>query len=967
VKVLHLIQRYPPAVGGSETWCREIARYLRSVGDDVKVLTLDVLEEEDYWRDPPPRQWTTRLGRLDWDDGILVRRYRRSLPIHLLYHFFLKIVLDQILRIYFYGPHSIEMYGRLFSEVKVADVVHLHTIPYPHNWVGYIAARLHRKRVVMTPHFHPTHPHYERWSNYWLLKHCDAVIAVSAYERDYLAEKGVAPQKISVTGNGVRLEDYSPSDLQTYARELRRRHGLSSMTRIILFIGRKLEYKGLVTLIEAVRTLTAADDVALLMAGPSTTWFEDFYRQLGKQAKQRIIDLGTVPHQEKVNLLHLADVLVLPSHFEAFGIVFLEAWACGTPVIGAATGAIPSVVGEGGLTFAYGDAGELAEKLRMILASQDDASVMASQGRQRLLGKFTWEKIGAATRRAYLPSAAQHLRILICSSFFPPHYLGGAELIAYQQAKILQRMGHEVRVFYGRLGKSLLRPHRAKTVDDEFSKTWVSLSPSDISGTSWDFRSPEIAREFRRVLDEFSPDVVHFHNLVGLSVMMIEACHRQGIPTVMTLHDYWGICHKNTLIKNRGDICLEGGLACLGCREMLTGNLPLPSPVRNAHILFALRKIDCFIAPSRYLAERYAANGLPRERIAVLKNGIELENFPPGSRRRRTLTLGFIGHLGKHKGLDVLLHALSLIDCTNIRLLVAGTGEELEALKAFSRQLGLEAFVTFLGHVDNRRITRVYRQIDVLVVPSVWPENSPVTITEAMASGIPVIASDVGGISELVEDGVTGFLLPIRDSRGIAQRIERFLARPELKQEMGERALAKIRPYHMQNQVERIVGVYLQAKRGQQPSPPLAFAVLLYDATADWDRALWEMFQRLAEVEARLGTRLLICRADLADDEVWHQAKFLVVLSSGERAYRQAIRALRWGMPILVPEAEEELRDLCLTSNGGLYHANSEELKACLIRLLSDDPLREAIGKNGQRFVAEQLPPSVVAHNAADL
>jgi len=72
-------------------------------------------------------------------------------------------------------------------------------------------------------------------------------------------------------------------------------------------------------------------------------------------------------------------------------------------------------------------------------------------------------------------------------------------------------------------------------------------------------------------------------------------------------------------------------------------------------------------------------------------------------------------------------------------------------------------------------------------------------------------------------------------------------------------------------------------------------------------------------------------------------------------------------MPILVPEAEEELRDLCLTSNGGLYHANSEELKACLIRLLSDDPLREAIGKNGQRFVAEQLPPSVVAHNAADL
>ena len=80
--------------------------------------------------------------------------------------------------------------------------------------------------------------------------------------------------------------------------------------------------------------------------------------------RERIIDLGTVSDQEKINLLHLAEVLVLPSRFEAFGIVFLEAWACGTPVIGAATGAIPSVIGEGGLTFPYGDATQLAEKLR---------------------------------------------------------------------------------------------------------------------------------------------------------------------------------------------------------------------------------------------------------------------------------------------------------------------------------------------------------------------------------------------------------------------------------------------------------------------------------------------------------------------------------------------------------------------------------------------------------------------------
>ena len=350
-----------------------------------------------------------RLGRVDWDDGVLVRRYRRSLPIHLLHHLVFRLILDKMLRIYFYGPHSVEMYGRLFAEAAAADVVHLHTIPYPHNFIGYLAARLRKKRVVITPHFHPDHPHYERWSNYWLLRRCDAVIAVSDYERDYLVKKGVDPAKIIVTGNGVHIQDYVAHDLEQFEAELRRRHHLSSATKIILFVGRKLEYKGIATLVAAVRHLSAADDVVLFLAGPSSSWFEEFYGTLSAKDRERIIDLGTVSAQEKINLLHLAEVLVLPSRFEAFGIVFLEAWACGTPVIGAATGAIPSVIGEGGLTFPYGDATQLAEKLQTVLRDEDLAQAMASRGQQRLRSKFTWDHIGRLTRESYRPDASRRL------------------------------------------------------------------------------------------------------------------------------------------------------------------------------------------------------------------------------------------------------------------------------------------------------------------------------------------------------------------------------------------------------------------------------------------------------------------------------------------------------------------------------------------------------------------------------
>ena len=277
MKVLHIIQRYPPSVGGSETWCRELCQYLAAAGDDVKVLTFDVLEEGEFWQEPPTDRCTLRLGRLDRDGQVLVRRYKRSMPIYTLYHSLLKIVFDRALGIYLYGPHSIEMYGRLLSEVRRADVVHLHTIPYPHNLFGYLAARLAGKPVVITPHFHPGHPHYERWSNYWLLKHCDAVIVISEYEREYLASKGIDPARILTTGIGAKVEDYHPIDVAGFDARLRRAHGLPKGARPILFLGRKLEYKGLAVLVEAFRRLPRDLDAVLLLVGPSSPWFDEFY------------------------------------------------------------------------------------------------------------------------------------------------------------------------------------------------------------------------------------------------------------------------------------------------------------------------------------------------------------------------------------------------------------------------------------------------------------------------------------------------------------------------------------------------------------------------------------------------------------------------------------------------------------------------------------------------------------------
>jgi glycosyltransferase involved in cell wall biosynthesis len=234
-------------------------------------------------------------------------------------------------------------------------------------------------------------------------------------------------------------------------------------------------------------------------------------------------------------------------------------------------------------------------------------------------------------------------------------------MVAYRHAKVLQEWGQDVRIFCGRFGDVATQPYQIEVEKGEFYVTRVSLSPRDLSGDIWHYDNHQIMRAFAKTVDQFSPNVVHFRYLMGLSVKMIDECHRRGIPTVLTLHDHGGICFKSLMLKNDGTVCTHGGFDCLDCKETLTEALAIPSPIRNAHILLSLRKVDRLIAASECLAAMYAANGIPRAQIAVLRNGIDVANFQRSRQEHEVLTLGFIGFLGKHKALYVLLYALALL------------------------------------------------------------------------------------------------------------------------------------------------------------------------------------------------------------------------------------------------------------------------------------------------------------------
>jgi glycosyltransferase involved in cell wall biosynthesis len=400
MKVLNIIQRYHPAIGGAEFWCRMVSHYLSKNNVDVNIVTLAVDKEEEYWHNKSPRENFKYLGRFDYDDQIKVRRYRRSIPT-LGFKFLSKRILDEMFGVYFYGPHSLEMYFNLPHEVKNADIVHLHALPHSHNIIGFFMAKAFKKPIIITPHFHPGHHFYERKMNYFIMSHSDKILAVSEYEKMHFIKEGIPKEKIIVTANGIDPKEYLPANLPNFKGVLFKNYNINADTKIIIFIGRKIEYKGIQVLVNALKLLKVKLDLKLFLIGPSTEWFENFYARLNQQERDYIIDLGEISHQDKVNLLHLSNVLVLPSEYEAFGIVFLEAWICGIPVIGTDRGAMPYVIDGGGLTFKYGDYKELSEKIEFILKDSLLSQKMAREGKDKVMNLYNYDKIGSLVLDTY--------------------------------------------------------------------------------------------------------------------------------------------------------------------------------------------------------------------------------------------------------------------------------------------------------------------------------------------------------------------------------------------------------------------------------------------------------------------------------------------------------------------------------------------------------------------------------------
>ncbi|MGH9343966.1 MAG: glycosyltransferase family 4 protein, partial [Terriglobia bacterium] len=169
----------------------------------------------------------------------------------------------------------------------------------------------------------------------------------------------------------------------------------------------------------------------------------------------------------------------------------------------------------------------------------------------------------------------------------------------------------------------------------------------------------------------------------------------------------------------------------------------------------------------------------------------------------------YIGYFGAHKGIDLVMDALHLLPrCCKIAVNLVGEGDLAGHIRGRVHAAGLNSIVKFWGKLEHSRIEEAFEQTDVLILPSIWPENQPVSITEAMAARTPVIASAIGGVPELVIDGYNGYLFQPGSARDLARKMRQFVANPDRLASFGENGFKVIRNKSFEQQLDKICKVY---------------------------------------------------------------------------------------------------------------------------------------------------------------
>lgn len=375
-------------------------------------------------------------------------------------------------------------------------------------------------------------------------------------------------------------------------------------------------------------------------------------------------------------------------------------------------------------------------------------------------------------------------RVLIVHNGY--QHKGGEDTVVEAEVQLLRERGHAVALF-------------TRHNDDIHGVSKLML----VANTFW---ASGVAAEFATELERFQPDVIHVHNtfpMISPAIYWVAA--KYHIPVVQTLHNFRLLCPQAMFLRE-GKVCEEcmGAIPWRGVVHGCYRNSKVQSAVLagmvSLHRLLGTwqHKVTRYIALNEFCRQKFINGGLPAARVVIKANFVD---FPRPAVTQRADFL-FVGRLSAEKGVDVLAQAARQ---TQVQIHVAGTGPEQGQLDQISN-------VQLLGALSTDDVRRRMSDSLALVLPSVWYENFPRTLVEAFGCGLPVIASRLGALAELVEDGVTGLLFNPGDAEDLADKLRWAHAHPEQMRAMGEAARAKYEAFYTaEKNYQQLVAIYRDA------------------------------------------------------------------------------------------------------------------------------------------------------------
>lgn len=377
------------------------------------------------------------------------------------------------------------------------------------------------------------------------------------------------------------------------------------------------------------------------------------------------------------------------------------------------------------------------------------------------------------------------MRILLVNKF---HYLkGGSETYYFELAKLLKEKGHQIAFF------SMQNENNQKTDCKEYFVESIDLNSNNRLKALNVIYSNRNRDKMVEAIEDFNPDIIHVNNFQRqLSSSIIDAANKMNIPVVFTAHDEQPICPAITMLDSKNNICedcIKGKyINCI--KKNCIKNSKLKSVLgaiegyyyRNKKIY--TKKIEAIITPSHFLKEKLIEDGIPQEKISVITNFIDINQY-----NLETKDDGYalyFGRLSKEKGTLNLIEAFSNLTCG--KLYIAGEGEEKDNIEIMLREKKLENRVKLLGLLNKEQMKEQIKNCKFVVVPSIWYENCPYSIIEALTIGKPVIGANIGGIPELVRNGENGFTYEYNNVQELAKQMKKLFEDADLVKHMGENA-----------------------------------------------------------------------------------------------------------------------------------------------------------------------------------